>query len=1373
MASETEVASLLVRLSADIEQYSRAIEKAQRDTDTRVSGIDRAIKKAEAAFGKMGNAVSLVNSAIAALGAGAAIAALARLGKGALDTAGTLNDLSERLGIGVEKLQAFRYAGSLVGVEQAKVDAGLTKFAANIGKAAQGTGDLVDTLNAYGISLRDNNGHLKSNETLLGEYANAVSGARSQQEKLRLVITGMGREGAGFMQLLNGGAAGIKNIEINARAAGIMLDDALIKKGDEVGDKLDTLKQGLEAAFDRGFLKGVSADFKSIDGSVTTLAPKIEKFGEFVADGFSKAAQAAAELSKHMDELTLLGSVLAGFVAGGPIGAAAGFAGGIALITQKTRELSAAQIEYNKLLNDTTSKTPQQLAEQADRLQVLRAKIAELTGETKTFTETTAKNTDARKDNTEQTVNGIEADIAAMKRWDEAHKENVKSLQAVIDKVNEQIRSGDELIDQQAEEVKIQKLLQQGNRVEAEVQEVLLRVQKQFPAAWAQNREAIEASTRALVNEKEATRQVGEEHERAAKLAQEAAEQMKTIWDEAARDMFDTWRDGWRDLLSGKVKDFEDFAKRILNIGLDLAANLIASQTWGSIVGPGAIAGGAGSVVGSSLLSGAAGAGGGLISAASLAPWMAPLGGAALGAGLGAGIGGLISNRGGAKVGGAIGGAAGGFGALPFILAGGNPLIGLGFTLLTSALGGLIGSLFGSHPSDKLQGDWLNFSTGQMTRYGYDGNKYSQENADAANKLGQSLLQFGEVLKAAGLSGFATNARVEAGSRDAAFRIWYGGINGDTANGKFDNPQDAFKAMAQEILKNLSSVPANLQKVIDNIDYSNLDKFAQDLQDALQWTNTLASVKDQLQQIKDPKGYELKALDAMFDPLKQKARETGEGLADIEELYGIKRQEILDRYASTIATSTFNLGDAWAAMNSAEGRGFLNDIQSAITARGQGLAAAGSNSQGVEFINRAFTATLHNIVNSGGLTVDELKVLRATFAGFPEVVKAADDAIRDLNAGIITTTISAEEAARATASVWQEITAAVQEQLNTRLAALNDERAAIEDNARLAQSFADSMHSAKLRFLTDSNLYRGTNEQRLNDLLSLLDTTYAKAQGGDEQARADLADIALAAAEANNTFNASSEKGNEIQERIQAILNSSESLALQELRVAQLALSANQAQVDLLQQQLAILTNTAKGSAPRSPTSTADVNALNAAYQSTYKQMVGTGPGQMSEADWVKSATFGAFQNTLVADIGASNDTNWLQSTVSGANDRMSDPNLGASAVVVADAARDRLRELGVPGYASGTGAGTTGRVAFIHPDEMLYTGPPARVMNAAQVSGAGDGLMRAVMGLREDVRMLASTVSIASGDQVGKLSNVVQQLSRMTGNLDTVLAAR
>lgn len=186
MATETEVASLLVRLGADIEQYSRAFEKAQRDTDTRVSGIDKAIKKAEAAFGRMGNSVSLVNTAIAGLGAGAAIAGLARLGKSALDTAGSLNDLSERLGIGVEKLQAFRYAGSLVGIEQGKVDAALQKFSVNVGQAAQGTGDLADSLTAYGISLRDSSGHLKTTEQLLGEYADVVSRAHSQQEKMRL-----------------------------------------------------------------------------------------------------------------------------------------------------------------------------------------------------------------------------------------------------------------------------------------------------------------------------------------------------------------------------------------------------------------------------------------------------------------------------------------------------------------------------------------------------------------------------------------------------------------------------------------------------------------------------------------------------------------------------------------------------------------------------------------------------------------------------------------------------------------------------------------------------------------------------------------------------------------------------------------------------------------------------------------------------------------------------------------------------------------------------------------------------------------------------------------------------------------------------------
>lgn len=1400
MASETEVASLLVRLSADIEQYSRAIEKAQRDTDTRVSGIDRAIKKAEAAFGKMGNAVSLVNSAIAALGAGAAIGALARLGKGALDTAGALNDLSERLGVGVEKLQAFRYAGSLAGIEQAKVDSGLTKFAANIGKAAQGTGELVDTLKAYGISLRDNTGHLKTTETLLAEYADVVAHAHSQQEKLRLVIAGMGREGAGFVQLLANGSAGLKTLEANARAAGVVLDEAIIKKGDEVGDKLDAVELGLKAAFDRGFLRGVSADFQSIDKSVSQLSPQIEKFGQFVADSFSKAAQAAAELSNHMDELKLLGSILAGFVAGGPVGAAAGFAAGVALITQKTRELSAAQIEYNKLLNDTSAKTPAQLQAQAQRLGELRAKIADLTGETRTATAATEDNTDARETNTKATIDGIDADIAAMKAWDEAHKENVKSLQAVIDKVNEQIKAGEDLIQQQQDEIGIQKLLQRGSRLEAEVQQELLKVKRQYPAAWAQNQAAIEASTRAMVQQKEATRQAGEEQQKAAKIAQEAADRMATIWDEASRDMFDTWRDGWRDLLSGKVTDFKDFAKQILNIGLDLAANLIAAQTWQALIGPGMISsiGGGGGALGGGVGGGVAS----LLSAggAAAAGWINTMGATYLGTGATAGSlaaagsnsvalsslnAPLLTTTLGGYLGvGALGGLAGyGIGSLTGMKNPSYSGIGGGVGAMAglaiggpvgAAVGALIGSLaglLGPGPSDKLQGNWLNFSSGSMSRYGYDGNKYSAENANSANALGTSLLNFADVLKSAGLQGnFATNARVEVGSRESPFRIWYGGINGDEGSGKFGSAQDAFKAMAAQLISSLHDVPAKFQSVLDNIDWDNLEKFAQDLQDIAAWNATIASVRDQLAMLKDPKKYELDQLDAQFQPLRDQAAKMGEGLADIEELYGLRRLEILKKYGQATVDAT---ADIWAAMNAAEGRRFLNDIQSAVGAHTTGLAAAGSDQTNIAWVNRTFAASLNGIINSGGLTADELNVIRNTFASIPEVVAAADLALNALNTTVVDTGISAEEAAQAAANVWQQITAAVREDLDTRLSALADERAAIEDTAQLAASFADSLHNAKLRFLTDRGLYRGTNEQRLNDLMALLDTTNRKALDGDPQARADLADIALAAAEANNAFNASSERGNEIQEKIQGILDSAESIALQDLRVSQLALQANQAQVTLLQQQLAILSATAKGTTTRPSPSAADINALNSSYVQTHNAMVGTGPGQMTEQEWVNSATFGAFQSSLLGNIAASTDTTWLQSTLTGAQGRQSDPYLGASGLIVADATRDRLHELGVPGFASGTGAGRTGRVAFVHPDEMLYTGPPARVMSAAQVSGAGDGLSRALAGLREDVRMLAQTVSLASGDQVAKLGSVVSQLSRMTGNLDTVLATR
>ena len=196
-------------------------------------------------------------------------------------------------------------------------------------------------------------------------------------------------------------------------------------------------------------------------------------------------------------------------------------------------------------------------------------------------------------------------------------------------------------------------------------------------------------------------------------------------------------------------------------------------------------------------------------------------------------------------------------------------------------------------------------------------------------------------------------------SRTPTYRIGLGG-NVSGSGTEFSSQQEAVAFAGREIARSLGDIPAQLKADIEAID------FGQDLQQALGlvdfavWLNDLetggsgeqlgaiaqafadleaqmpdlqrqlegigrsvddaagimedakrrivdnamAPIRDELARLRDPEQYELDQLDAWRDEWVSQVGLTQQDILDIEELYGIRRQEIVDRYSGQ-ATEAF------------------------------------------------------------------------------------------------------------------------------------------------------------------------------------------------------------------------------------------------------------------------------------------------------------------------------------------------------------------------------------------------------------------------------------------------------------------------------------
>ena len=166
-------------------------------------------------------AMSGLNKAFATLGLILSAGAFVRMLKGSIDAADAFGKLEIQTGIAANTLQAYVNAGKLAGVEQATIEKGLRRLAQSMREADQGVATYKDAFDDLGISLRDTDGNLKTNEQILGEISDAFTKMEDGVTKTAIAMEIFGRSGASMVNLLNNGKASLEefNFEVSENFA--------------------------------------------------------------------------------------------------------------------------------------------------------------------------------------------------------------------------------------------------------------------------------------------------------------------------------------------------------------------------------------------------------------------------------------------------------------------------------------------------------------------------------------------------------------------------------------------------------------------------------------------------------------------------------------------------------------------------------------------------------------------------------------------------------------------------------------------------------------------------------------------------------------------------------------------------------------------------------------------------------------------------------------------------------------------------------------------------------------------------------------------------------------------------------------------------
>jgi hypothetical protein len=246
----TDLERLVVSLEANISKYERSLAKAVGQTDATAKTIEGRFKRINPAVAD-GFLNSFSRGLVgAAAGAFALEQSIVNVRK-AIGEVDDLGDMSERVGLSTDAIQALRHTLGQAGGDAELADRAFDKFSDTIAKAALGSGYLAEVFKANGVALRDSSGTLRDNGALLVDFARLVTNAETPQEKLRLATEAFGRQAGPKMvgTLKEIAEQGLPRLIENAKAAGVVLDQGLIDKAGELDKAFRKIEERASTAF--------------------------------------------------------------------------------------------------------------------------------------------------------------------------------------------------------------------------------------------------------------------------------------------------------------------------------------------------------------------------------------------------------------------------------------------------------------------------------------------------------------------------------------------------------------------------------------------------------------------------------------------------------------------------------------------------------------------------------------------------------------------------------------------------------------------------------------------------------------------------------------------------------------------------------------------------------------------------------------------------------------------------------------------------------------------------------------------------------------------------------------------------------------------
>lgn len=274
-------------------------------------GEETGIGKLATSLGKVGKAgkefgddLLEATAKVAGVTIGAATA-IFELVHGFSDAGENVARFSKRLGFGSDEFQEYAYAAKKANIPQEEFVQSMTKFSRGIAETGAGTGEAILGFNALGISVRDQNGKLKTSSQLFPQVVQGLSQVHNQSLRNAIAAKIFGREGANLNEIFEGGAAGLEKMRKEAHEVGAVMTPEQIKSAVQFDEGLKSITatlEGVRNTIGAALAPVVLGFLEKAQKWVLANHDQIMKWADAFADALPGAIQAVIDLFKGMWE---------------------------------------------------------------------------------------------------------------------------------------------------------------------------------------------------------------------------------------------------------------------------------------------------------------------------------------------------------------------------------------------------------------------------------------------------------------------------------------------------------------------------------------------------------------------------------------------------------------------------------------------------------------------------------------------------------------------------------------------------------------------------------------------------------------------------------------------------------------------------------------------------------------------------------------------------------------------------------------------------------------------------------------------------------------------------------------------------------------